>query len=239
MNKNKKEILIGIYCIENLINNKKYIGQSVNIERRWREHGGYLRRQDDTPLLQNAWNKYGKNNFKFYVIELCDTNLLDEKEIFYIKEWKSHKSLDGYNLCWGGEGGALRGVFGEDHPMFGTHRTEEEKQRMRKPRSEEAKKNMRGLIRSEEHRKNQSIAMKGKPSKRKGIPISEETKRKTSESQWGSKGNRAKLTDDNVINIKKLLKEGFIKISVIAKIYNVDPKTIRKIRDGIIWRNIP
>lgn len=29
---------IGIYKIENLINGKKYIGQSIHIEKRWQEH---------------------------------------------------------------------------------------------------------------------------------------------------------------------------------------------------------
>ena len=64
-----KNGISGIYCIENKINNKKYIGQSQNIKTRWNSH---IRKLDknihDNKYLQSSWNKYGKDNFKFYII---------------------------------------------------------------------------------------------------------------------------------------------------------------------------
>ena len=62
----------GIYCIENKINNKKYIGQSIDIDRRWQEHKNELNRNAHAnQYLQNAWNKYDAFNFDFYIIKAC------------------------------------------------------------------------------------------------------------------------------------------------------------------------
>ena len=78
---------IGIYCIENIINGKKYIGQSVNLRRRILEHCNKLESgKDSSVALQNAYNKYGVNNFIFYVLEECREDELDEREIFFIND---------------------------------------------------------------------------------------------------------------------------------------------------------
>ena len=63
--KNKK---CGIYCIENIITNKKYIGQSNDILNRWCTHKMSLRRnKHSNQHLQDSWNDYGEAQFKFYV----------------------------------------------------------------------------------------------------------------------------------------------------------------------------
>ena len=57
----------GIYVIENLLDKKKYIGSAKNIDKRWYQHKYTLNKNmHDNSYLQNAWNKYGKNNFIFY-----------------------------------------------------------------------------------------------------------------------------------------------------------------------------
>ena len=96
--------LCGIYCIENTVNNKKYIGMSRDIKRRWSEHKTALNKNiHANKYLQSAWNKYGKPKFKFYIIELCDEENLSEKECYYIKFYKSLSNDNGYNLTTGGE----------------------------------------------------------------------------------------------------------------------------------------
>ena len=71
--------MIGIYCIENKVNHMKYIGQSINIHKRWQEHKRELNKgTHHNDHLQNAWTLYGSKNFLFTVLELCDKESLDK-----------------------------------------------------------------------------------------------------------------------------------------------------------------
>jgi len=86
-NKKPKDKICGIYCIENLINGKKYVGKAQDIHTRWRGHKNKLEsKTSNCAYLQHAWNKYGKENFKFYILIECinDQKLLDKLENFYI-----------------------------------------------------------------------------------------------------------------------------------------------------------
>ena len=94
----------GIYCIENLETNKKYIGQSVDVNDRWRRHKYDLNKNShDNSYLQNAWNKYGEEYFSFYILEYCSADLLDEKERYYIDYYNTLDRDLGYNLKSGGQ----------------------------------------------------------------------------------------------------------------------------------------
>ena len=76
----------GIYLIENLINHKKYIGQSIHIEKRWKDHQTlYKDHFENCPLLYKAFEKYGVQNFSFSILEeVADKNQLTQKETEYI-----------------------------------------------------------------------------------------------------------------------------------------------------------
>lgn len=88
--------MCGIYKITNLVNGKSYIGQSINIEERWKRH---KQARDDFAIHQ-AFKKYGLDSFSFEVIEECDPSLLDEREQFWIQYFDSFKK--GYNMNEGG-----------------------------------------------------------------------------------------------------------------------------------------
>ena len=97
------EVVCGIYCIENLINNKKYIGQSIDVYRRWINHKCDLNgRRHNNHHLQAAWDKYGCDNFEFKILEECLKQYLDEKEVYYINQYNCMNSTFGYNLESGG-----------------------------------------------------------------------------------------------------------------------------------------
>ena len=71
----------GIYCIENVTNHKTYIGSSKNIYQRLLKHFALLRHnKHQNPHLQSAWNKYGEDSFRWYILELCDNSELAKLE---------------------------------------------------------------------------------------------------------------------------------------------------------------
>jgi hypothetical protein len=163
-----------IYKITNLINGRIYIGQ----------HKGTF-----TPkylgsgiVIERAIKKHGRENFRLEVLAFATTKEmlsgLEKKFIYEYREVFGNEFL--YNLANGGQGG----IHSEEHQkkLNLSHtgkRQSDEVQRKRgrkissalkgrvalnkgKPMSEEQKNKLRGLVRSEEHRKNLSISLKGR-----------------------------------------------------------------------------
>lgn len=102
--------MIGIYKYQNRINGKIYIGQSLDIEKRYKQHlYDALNRADRGSGVDLAIKKYGIENFDFAVIEECPIALLDERERYWISYYDSYHN--GYNRTPGGN--VLRG---NEHP---------------------------------------------------------------------------------------------------------------------------
>lgn len=93
----------GIYKIVNIINNKVYIGQSVNILTRWRRHRTDSKNLNNCHPLYIAIRKYGLENFLFEIIEECPKSELNSREKYWIKKYDTFNS--GYNQTRGGTGG--------------------------------------------------------------------------------------------------------------------------------------
>lgn len=89
----------GIYKIVNLVNGKIYIGFTVNFNRRKSCHFKSLEAGvHKNEHLQKAYNKYGKVNFQFEIIEYCDEEKLNEREDYWVSFLNVHDSKFGYNI---------------------------------------------------------------------------------------------------------------------------------------------
>ena len=94
-----------IYKITNKINNKVYIGKTLQtIADRWKIHCyDYLKRDEEKRPLYSAIKKYGIQSFIIEEIEeITDINLINEREQYWIEYYDSFKN--GYNATKGGDG---------------------------------------------------------------------------------------------------------------------------------------
>lgn len=100
----KREVEIGIYKITNMVNGKAYVGQSVDIYKRWCSHriAAFKKESElyEYPIYR-AIRKYGLENFCFEIVERCEKKKLSERERFWISYYDTF--FNGYNQTFGGE----------------------------------------------------------------------------------------------------------------------------------------
>ena len=213
----------GIYRITNKVNGKTYIGKTgMNFGDRWDCHrsqlkGGY----HDNPHLQNAWNKYGADNFEFDVVEeVTDASLLNELEITYIKQYRDNNLS--YNMHDGGDGGYL----------LGKHLSDETKRKI----GEKNRVNMTGRKLSKETRKKMSDSQNKRyaawtdeerqafgrivAEKASGYTWSQESKTNFSKIQE-TKPNGAKYDVDTVHEIRRLHEQEGKSYTEISNLLNI------------------
>lgn len=90
--------IAGIYCLKNEVNGKVYVGLSVDLARRLREHYN-LSQSDKSNYLYNAIRKYGVDNFSVSILEITeDVNSLLNLEAKWIQELDSCNKDKGYNV---------------------------------------------------------------------------------------------------------------------------------------------
>ena len=190
--------MIGIYCIENTITHQRYVGQSIQLETRKKNHFCELNRGvHKNPYLQASFNEYGSSAFKFTILECCDESELSDKERKWMNHFGGYKSDNLFNIL---EGGSEN--IGSSNPLYGKSRSVETKMKLSKSLKGRASPN-KGKTFSAEHKKKLSESKKGKmtgennpmygkPSPNRGKSMSEETKRKMSEARkayWQRKKN--------------------------------------------------
>lgn len=92
--------MIGIYLIRNTITNKVYVGQSINIQRRWWEHKSRAFDPNnncyDKPLYRSM-RKYGLEAFKLEILCECNEEELNDLEASFIAKFDSLVP-NGYNI---------------------------------------------------------------------------------------------------------------------------------------------
>lgn len=196
----------GIYLIQ--CGDRKYVGQARDIAKRWREHIRLLENnKHNNHYLQNIWNKY-KDKFEFLVLETCNIDELNDKEVYWINELNT-LSPSGMNLIHGGD---VRTPSEETRRKIGeTGKLKTVPIETRKRISDNSPKTWLGKTLSDEHRKKISINhadMSGKNNPNWGRKFSDEVKQRMSNAHKGkSNPKNNKLTDDEVRKIKELRKQ--------------------------------
>jgi len=126
----------GVYKITNVVNNNVYIGSTVNIGNRWREHRRKLNsRIHNNKYLQRAWNKYGWEKFRFEILEsvLKKSNLLDREQYYldlFNPEYNIRKIAESnFGIRHSEEKKIMfsKQRSGEKNPMYGRHHTKKTK----------------------------------------------------------------------------------------------------------------
>lgn len=150
--------LVGIYAFYSKTSGFRYIGQSVNLERRKKDHLRELTKNSHSAKhFQNIFNKYGQENIEYCVLEYCDPSNLTLNE----QKWMDvFKPTGLFNVAPAAN--TQRGiVYGPDirEKMSASKRG--------KVTSEETKKKMSlsasGKIRTLQHTINIGLARKGQP----------------------------------------------------------------------------
>jgi hypothetical protein len=115
--------IMGIYIIYNKVNNKCYVGQTINLRKRKKEHRTKLNTNiHDNKYLQRSCDKYGLDSFIFYIVEIVDdVQNLNEQELYYIKLLETRMNAFGYNLkldTYSREGENVSKSIGIEYPTL-------------------------------------------------------------------------------------------------------------------------
>lgn len=200
----KQQILLenkgktGIYCWENTINGKFYIGSAVDIKDRLRKYYSHTYLVNNSILMPicSALLKWGYANFKVYILEYCEKENLIQREQYYFDKLNPN-----YNVCRTA-GSTLGRIHSEETKeklsllrkgkKFDKH-TEETKQQISQSRKGKAaglNHPMFGKSHTEETKNKMRQAKLGKNHPMFEKTLSEEHKAKISASQ----GNRKKVS---------------------------------------------
>ncbi len=159
-----------IYCIENKVNGKKYIGKATNPKRRWASHISVSKKESKyQKYLHRAISKYGIDNFWFRCIHYSFTEIeCLEYEKYWIKFFKTQDPKFGYNLTAGGEGESgykhtpttkellsklAKEKVGELNPFFGKTHTTKTKELISSSRQKVSSKQIEYMIDSYKNKK--------------------------------------------------------------------------------------
>lgn len=243
---------VGIYQIVNKVNQKKYIGSSIRLQGRKKRHFSELNCNiHHSQALQRAYNKYGKDNFDFFILEYCEADKILEREQYYLDNLKPE-----YNICK--IAGNCLGVKQSEETI--NKRVVSVKKYwnsldLKTPHSKygrDKKKVDNQIIREEKEQRNLQIIEDLKSDVRQNMIAKKynlspsaitELKKKycpevnNKEIRKGSNNNFAKLTEEQVKEIKYLLKDK-VKQQIIADKYNVKLRTIKAIQSGQNWNHI-
>ena len=200
-----------IYIIKNKINEKTYVGQSINAEQRFLQHC-----KNNKSLIGKEILEYGKENFIFKILEKQIENY-NEREKYWISYYNTIFPF-GYNLTSGGENPPV--LKGCDHPN-----------------SNLKKETLEQIFYDLEFSKDSlsKIAEKYKTSKRIVLGINKAERYFISNKDYPIRKNPnpiGKIKNEILTEIKFLLEENYLMDREIAELYDLEYHAIQRINHG-------
>ena len=221
----------GVYYIKNLVNNKLYIGSSVDIQQRIAAHKTELRNgKHKNNYLQNSWNKYGEDSFEFGIIEEIDASKEDLRDVeqYYMDYFDVCNRENGFNISCDAERyipdefhKKMRSIMysKEKNPFYGKHHTSQTKEIIRQSK----------------------LGLELNDNQRKALELGRGTKYWTNETydklrsaNRGEKSGTAKLKEKDVIQILQMIKDGFTQ-KYIAEKFEVKISEVSRIKNRKRW----
>lgn len=243
----------GIYYILNILNNKIYIGSSVHMKRRFKEHKRMLNNNEHfNNHLQKAWNKYGESSFEFGIIEVLEDTIeleeIREIEERYIEYFESFNPNVGYNLSKYAEGSGGYEISEETRRKLSEKATGRKVSEETRKKLSEAKKGELNPFFGKKHSEESKIKIgKNKIGKKpnenqlKALELgrgtkayTEETYQKLREAKQGEKSSSAKLTETNILQLLVELKNG-VPYKELSEKYNISIAQISRIKNKKRW----
>lgn len=194
-------MLIGVYRIYFIATGKSYIGRSLNINKRIRQHfAGY---HTETSYLDAAIQKHGNDAFSWEILELCSEDVLDDRECHWISTFNCIRP-NGYNLKTGGISGKHTKMSRQklSKSLTGRKLSKEHRDKIAKYQTGRKKpfesrrklsESRKGIKFSKEHRQKLSEAAKNRKTNPRGMlgkQHTDETRKKMSEEQRKRWANR-------------------------------------------------
>jgi len=218
-----------IYLIKNKINGHMYIGQTINLKKRWSEH---KRPSRNSTVIEKAFNKYGEENFSFEVLEkLNSQDEANNREQYWIAFYNTYANPIHYNMHIGGNA-----QNGENNPMYGLKGemcpTSKVKKDIGVNIYNEYKKNIKHSIYSlsEKYQLSTTVISEICSGKHFTTAGMESVLR-------DNVGENRKncLPKEECLEIYNLYKTGINDVNVLAKSFKVSTAVIREICQGIHW----
>lgn len=228
-----------VYLIHNTVNNKVYVGKTMNPKRRWFGHLSFAKHYTSNQYIHKAMRKYGSGSFTFSVIQKLSSEFeYNEAEKYWIRYFNSNNPLYGYNLTCGGDGSLgrkqtdytrkkisdakLNTMTGALNPFYGQKHTLDTKKLI-------SAKNT-GLKRTDDFKKERSIITSGEHNPFYGKKHSTESLSKMSSNACG-----VKLSIQQASEIIRMSKQGIYQ-KEIASSFGISQQQVSRIINGKRWK---
>jgi len=233
--------IFSIYCITNLLDQKKYIGVTKQepASKRWAQHKSPKGPHQQEKPLHRAIIKHGEDNFKFEVIcQTKDVKVAVQLEIDFIEKYKTLLNEGwGYNLTKGGDG--TWGYKFSD--IQRKHLSEAAKKRSTPEYRKRVSEQQKGKKKSIESNLKRSNTLKGRAVRGSGWSMPEEHKQAISKSMMDHKKSdefkektRKRMSKSWLLTSPEGKQHTITNLRAFCREHNLSAENLWKVSKGII-----